>query len=135
LQALHADWGEAPSFDQFQVCNSIWLIDDFTAENGATRAVPGSHRWGKPPKQVMEDPRDDHPAQQLFLYPKGTVIVFNSHTWHGGTLNRTSQKRRAMHAYFTRRSNQQQLPQREYLSPKTIETLTPAERWLLAVEK
>src|SRR5690242_6293912 len=41
LQQLHADWGKAVNPGEYQVCNSIWLIDDFTKDNGATRAVPG----------------------------------------------------------------------------------------------
>ena len=37
-----------PSFPMF--VNSLWLLDDFTPENGGTRFVPGSHRWlQKPP--------------------------------------------------------------------------------------
>src|SRR6185312_14278654 len=30
------------------VCNSMWALSDFTAANGATRLVPGSHRRGNP---------------------------------------------------------------------------------------
>ena len=43
-QGLHADWGEGVAPGDYRVCNSIWLITDFTGENGATRVVPGSHR-------------------------------------------------------------------------------------------
>src|SRR5216110_660224 len=53
LQALHADWGEPPADGTFHVCNSIWLLDDFTAENGATRVVPRSHRWNTTPEKSL----------------------------------------------------------------------------------
>ena len=46
-QGLHTDWSK--DYDgRFHVCNSIWLLDDFTEENGCTRLVPGTHR-GKHP--------------------------------------------------------------------------------------
>lgn len=134
LQGLHADWKEAVQPGAFQVCNSIWLLDDFTAENGATRAVPGSHLWGKLPRDLIKDPAASHPEETIFLAPAGTVVVFNSHTWHGGTLNRTDKPRRALHSYFTRRNQPQQLDQRRHLSPASIEELPPALRCILDVE-
>ena len=46
--ALSAMPEPLPSFPMF--VNSLWLLDDFTPENGGTRFVPGSHRWlQKPP--------------------------------------------------------------------------------------
>jgi ectoine hydroxylase-related dioxygenase (phytanoyl-CoA dioxygenase family) len=67
-----------------------------------------------------------HPDEVLLLAPAGTVVVFNSHLWHGGTLNRSSLPRRAMHSYFTRRANGQQLDQKKYVRPETLARLTPA---------
>jgi ectoine hydroxylase-related dioxygenase (phytanoyl-CoA dioxygenase family) len=133
LQALHADWPKPVEPGHYQVCNSIWLLDDFTPENGATRVVPGSHRTGKLPPQVMADPSAPHPEEKLVLAPAGTVVVFNSHTWHGGTLNRTAHPRRAVHSYWTRRSQPQQLDQAKYLSPETKARFSEAERYLLGV--
>jgi ectoine hydroxylase-related dioxygenase (phytanoyl-CoA dioxygenase family) len=134
LQGLHADWWGLVEPGHYQVCNSIWLLDDFTTENGATRVVPGSHRSGKEVSQVMADPTAAHPDEQLVIAPAGTVVVFNSHTWHGGTLNRTSLPRRAVHSYWTRRDQKQQLDQRSYLSPKTRESFSPEIRYLLDIE-
>jgi hypothetical protein len=134
LQHLHADWAKAVEPGEYQVCNSIWLIDDFTAENGATRAVAGTHRSGKMPGDVMKDTMAEHPEQRVFIAPAGTVVVFNSHTWHGGTVNRTKSPRRAIHSYFCRRQHAQQLAQRRYLSPATVESLPPAVRCILDVE-
>lgn len=135
LQHLHADWGRLDTPGEFQVCNSIWLLDDFTEENGATRVVPGSHRWGsRLPGDEMADPGQPHPKEKLLLGRAGTVVVFNSHTWHGGTLNRTDRRRRAMHSYFCRRHQPQQLDQRRYLRPETRERLSDAAKVILDVE-
>jgi ectoine hydroxylase-related dioxygenase (phytanoyl-CoA dioxygenase family) len=133
LQALHVDWGRAVAPDDFFVCNSIWLLDDFTESNGATRIVPGSHRSGLVPAEVMRDPRAAHLEEIKLLAPAGTVVIFNSHTWHGGSLNASGQRRRALHAYFCRRDQPQQLDQRAYIRPDTWARLSPAARYILDV--
>lgn len=130
-QVLHADWGGPVRPGEYQVCNSIWLLDDFTAGNGATRVVPGSHRYAAMPRDAMADPADPHPDEVRLIAPAGTVVIFNSHLWHGGTRNRTGRPRRALHSYFTRRGNRQQLDQRAYLRPQTRERLSPAARFIL----
>ena len=133
LQALHADWGQAVEPDQYMVCNSIWLLDDFTESNGATRVVPGSQRSGALPRDVMPDPRAAHPDEIKLLAPAGTVVIFNSHTWHGGTLNSSARPRRALHAYFCRRDQPQQLDQRAYIRPETSARLDSAAHYILDV--
>jgi ectoine hydroxylase-related dioxygenase (phytanoyl-CoA dioxygenase family) len=133
LQGLHADWGGAVAPGDYYVCNSIWLLDDFTASNGATRIVPGSQRSGKAPRDVMSDPTQSHPDEILLTAPSGTVVIFNSHTWHGGTLNSTDRPRRAMHSYFTRRDQTQQLDQKAFIRPETYQRLSPAARFILDV--
>ena len=46
-QKLHVDYNGPPAeVGKYAVCNSLWMLSDFTAENGATRVIPGSHRYG-----------------------------------------------------------------------------------------
>ncbi|RLT38968.1 MAG: phytanoyl-CoA dioxygenase [Chloroflexi bacterium] len=133
LQRLHCDWGKAVTAGDYYVCNSIWLLDEFTAQNGATRVVPGSNRSGQLPQEALADPSAPHPDEVLLTAPAGTVVIFNSHTWHGGTLNRTDQPRRALHSYFCRRDQKQQLDQRAFLRPATRARLSEAARTILDV--
>jgi ectoine hydroxylase-related dioxygenase (phytanoyl-CoA dioxygenase family) len=68
------------------VVNSMWALCDFTAENGATRLVPGSHRW----------PDDRHPDEAETVpvtMPAGSVLVYLGGLWHGGGANTTDQPR------------------------------------------
>jgi ectoine hydroxylase-related dioxygenase (phytanoyl-CoA dioxygenase family) len=132
-QALHADYGGPAPASGYQVCNSIWLLDDFTADNGATRVVPGSHRSDTVPRLAMPDPAAAHPDQVLLIAPAGTVVVINSHLWHGGTVNHTGRPRRALHSYFARRDRGQQTDQKKYLRPETLAGLGPAARFILDV--
>ena len=133
LQGLHADWGRLETPGDYQVCNSLWLLDDFTPDNGATRVVPGTHVGTKVPSDVMTDPSEAHPDEKVLLGNAGDVVVVNSHVWHGGTTNRTQGPRRVMHGYFCRRHQPQQFDQQKYLRPATWEQLSPAARVLLGV--
>lgn len=133
LQALHADWSGGVDPSDFQVCNSIWLLVDFTEENGATRVVPGSHRSGQHPREALENPWARHPDEILLTSKAGTVVIFNSHLWHAGTTNNTAAPRYALHSYFTRRANPQQMDQRAFLSAETLARLSLAQRFILDV--
>ena len=133
LQSLHCDWSGPVPVGEYQVCNAIWLLDDFSPENGATRVVPGSHRWEKTPQEALADPTAPHPDEAILTEPAGTVVIFNSHVWHGGTINRTDALRRGVHSYFSRRAQPQQTDQKASLSPERIALLSPAARTILDV--
>jgi ectoine hydroxylase-related dioxygenase (phytanoyl-CoA dioxygenase family) len=132
-QGLHADWEEPVGPDGYQVCNTAWLLNDFTTENGATRLVPGSHRSGRVPQTDLSDPAAPHPDEVKAIAPAGSVLVFNSHVWHGGTNNRTDRPRRALFAYFCRRHQPQLLDQKQYMRPETYARLNEAARYVLDV--
>ena len=96
---LHADqifvpqpWPSAP-----QGANAAWCIDDFTADNGATRFVPGSHLLNRLP--IATDPRTAIPLEA----PAGSLVVFDSRVWHQTGSNRTADQRRgAAFGWYTR---------------------------------
>ena len=68
--------------------------------------MPGSHRFGagaKPPEGHASDPRE-----LSLIYPAGTVVVFNSHCWHGAGLNNSSGRRDNLTGFWMRRSHSEQ---------------------------
>lgn len=132
-QAFHADWRSGVKAGDYYVCNSMWLLDDFTVENGATRVVPGSHRSGKHPKDTLEDATQKHPDEIQLIASAGTVIIFNSHLWHAGGLNQTDSPRHGMLAYYCRRDQNQLTDQRKFIRPETHARLSEAQRFILAV--
>lgn len=133
LQGLHSDWGSPVAPGDYYICNSGWLLDNFTAENGATRIVPGSHRSEKRPQDVLEDTVATQPDEIQVLAPAGSVLVFNSHLWHGGALNKSGAPRRVIHSAFCRRDQVPQTNQREYFRADTRDRLSNAARCVLDV--
>ena len=96
-QVLHRDAFYYPfrSPGPVTVLNSIWAVSDFTAENGATRLVPGSHLSGRNP-----DPqREDYPVVQAIV-PAGSAVIWEGRTWHAAGLNRSNGPRIGLTTYF-----------------------------------
>jgi hypothetical protein len=133
-QPLHVDMAAIPDARGYWVCNTVWMLDDFTPDNGATRAIPGSHRWGTRPQDVLEDPLAAHPQEVLVTGKAGSLAVMNAHLWHGGTANRTAAPRLAMHAFYCRHDKPQQLYQKKWIRPAVQASLSPELRDLLALD-
>ena len=133
-QPLHADMAAIPDDRGYWVCNALWMLQDITLENGPLRVIPGSHRAGKLPQAVLDNPIDDHPDQVLVTGPAGTVVVINAHLWHGGMENRSPQARRALHAFYCRRDKPQQQYQKGLLDAEVQSRLSPQLRELLAID-
>lgn len=133
-QPLHADMAALADDKGFWVCNTVWMLDDYTPHNGCLRVVPGSHRLGRLPQDALADPFADHPDQVLVTGKAGTVVVLNAHTWHAGTANTTDRPRLSVHAFYCRSNKPQQQYQKQLLRPETQEALSPQLRHLLALD-
>jgi ectoine hydroxylase-related dioxygenase (phytanoyl-CoA dioxygenase family) len=133
-QPLHCDMGLVPDARGNAVFNSIWMLDDFTPENGPTRFVPGSHKSGVLPQSVLADPNAPHPDEMVALGKAGDVVLTNAHMWHGGTANRTGVPRRSLHGFYVRGDQPQQQYQKRLLRPETQAGLSPLLRRVLALD-
>ena len=130
-QKFHVDYnGPPPRPGRYAVCNSIWMLSDFTESNGATRVVPGTHLGGRAP-DVLEDPAAPHPEERLVPGEAGTVVVINSHMWHGTTRNDSDQARHSLTSFFCRRDDPHMVFS-SALSREAAARLSPEARRLFA---
>ncbi|MFF0634272.1 phytanoyl-CoA dioxygenase family protein [Nocardia sp. NPDC004151] len=94
-QMLHTDDGFYPLPRPRKALGAatIWAIDDFTADNGATDMVPGSHLWGD------ELPDESTPREPIVMRA-GSCVFFGGTLWHGGGANRSANPRLALTAQY-----------------------------------
>jgi ectoine hydroxylase-related dioxygenase (phytanoyl-CoA dioxygenase family) len=105
-QWLHRDeavWSDVPRpGPELQLATVIALVD-FTRENGATRVVPGSHRWPdrlKTPAEQVLSPRPDDDQIAYAEMPAGSAVVYTGGTIHAGGSNHTDTPRRGAHLSY-----------------------------------
>ena len=85
-QILHRDDGLLPFIHPGPqaLCNTMWALTDFTADNGATNVIPGSHVWDD---ERMPTDRDTVVQAEM---PKGSCLIYVGSVWHGGGANTTA---------------------------------------------
>jgi len=81
--------------DRPQGINFAWLLDDFTADNGATEVIPGSHVT----EYNVEELND---LAEPVIAPAGTIMVMESRVWHRTGCNRSTNSRAGLFGWYTK---------------------------------
>jgi ectoine hydroxylase-related dioxygenase (phytanoyl-CoA dioxygenase family) len=100
-------------------CNTIWAMTDFTAQNGATRIVPGSNHFED---KLQFHEKDSEPAEM----EKGSVLFYTGSVYHGGGANRSEATRTGINITYNVSWLRQE--ENQYLSvPLEIARTLPVE--------
>lgn len=106
--------------------NTMLAIDEFSAANGGTLVVPGTHqRPGRPGQRYMEG------TAVAVECPAGSMFVFDSTLWHAAGRNMTNRDRLAINHMFTRSFFKQQIDYVRALGDEFILEQPPRTQQLL----
>jgi ectoine hydroxylase-related dioxygenase (phytanoyl-CoA dioxygenase family) len=106
------------------VCNTMWALTDFTAANGATRIIPGTHTAQSPDYGTHYD---SIPAEM----PEGSVLIWHGSLWHGGGANETSARRIGIAMNYCAGYIRQQENQQLGIPPSLVRRFSPRLRDLV----
>jgi len=122
LGEIHTDTGYAPFSTPYQIATQvIWPLCDFTEENGATLAIPGSHRLEHPERFL----RNCGEYMVPLVAPAGTALIMDCRILHRAGANRTDARRIGLITYYCRPWIRQQENWPAIMSPDVIARCTP----------
>ena len=130
-QALHVDFKR--NADGWTMVGFIFMVDEFRCDNGATRFVPGSHKWSAVPSELLSDPVADYEGQVQACGPAGSMVVYNGSVWHGHTANSTETPRRSIQGAYIRREAPSGFNLSARMRPDTLARISPLAKYILAV--
>ncbi|MGC3940414.1 phytanoyl-CoA dioxygenase family protein [Roseobacter sp. EG26] len=124
-QRVHRDI-RSYSGDMPLLLNTLVMLDDFTADNGATHMLSGSHK-------AEEKPADEvfYASSEQAIAPAGSILIFNSNVWHAGGDNRTDTARRSVTPMYCKPFIKQQFDYPRAMGYDMIDKLKPHTRQIL----
>jgi hypothetical protein len=131
-QELHADI--ARTSDAWPMLGVILMVDQFRRDNGATRFIPGSHRWTDLPESALTDRVAARPDEVLACGPAGSMILFNASTWHGYTANASAVARRSLQWTYIPRGGRPATDFVARMRPETLARLGAVARDVIGIE-
>jgi hypothetical protein len=131
-QELHVDVPQTS--DAWPMLGLILMADEFRADNGATRFIPGSHRRVESPAATLPDLFARHPEEVLACGPAGSIILFSASTWHGHTGNSSALPRRSLQVTFIPSTGRPATDFRARMQPEVLARLSSTARGLLGLD-
>lgn len=105
--------------------NLMFAVDEFREDNGATLYLPGSHQ-----KEGLDVAALEATAVKATC-PAGSMILFDSTTWHAAGANSSGKDRLAMNHQFTRSYVKQQVDYVRALGDELVLNQPPRTQQLL----
>ena len=102
-QGLHVDFKR--DAEEWPMIGFIFMVDEFRRDNGATRFLPGCHRWSTIPEVVM----------------------------NGHATNQSEEPRRSVQGAYIRRDAEAAINQAERIRPETPARIGLLAKYLLAI--
>lgn len=130
-ETLHVDVKHGAR--DWPVVGGIFMVDAFTADNGATRFVPGSHLRTAAPGDGVEHAGATHEEPVLACGPAGSLIVFNASVRHGHSANSSRVRRRSIQMHFVARDAQESTHHAMRMREDTLRRIGPLARYVLDV--
>ena len=106
--------------------NCFFAIDEFTALNGGTIVVPGTHQRPEPPSTTY---LESHAVS--VECPAGSMLVFDSTLWTAAGANGSDRDRLAINRQFTRSYFKQQIDYVRGLGEDFVSAQRPRSQQLL----
>ncbi len=104
---------------------AVWMLTDFTIENGASRVVPGTHRSQRKPDRSH---RDD---EVVLTGPAGSVAVWLSQSWHRHGPNASGSARPGVICQYGRSWVKPFVDLRSPLTAETAPLFSPRLRYMM----
>ena len=147
-QGLHLDWkqrnGKRSNFFQ---CTAFVLLDDVNKRNGAIRILPKSHeelyfikstshlQKNRTPRDHMILEEKDKKDAKLILGKKGDIIILNVNSFHGGTENKSGERRRLIHLNYRHNSLPLNINQYKFIPKNLHNNFNEFEKFIMCFKK
>jgi len=134
-QQIHIDWiPEENNKKEYNSVISFLFLNDSTIQNGATKVIPGTHKYFSYPDKYM-NPFQPHENEISITAKAGSLLIMNSLLWHKGGNNITGEKRGIIVTEYRERNIKQLLNLKKYISEETQSQLNSSELYLFGLRK
>jgi ectoine hydroxylase-related dioxygenase (phytanoyl-CoA dioxygenase family) len=124
-QQLHLD-SRVAGGEFCLVMNVLWVLNDFTTDNGATRIYPGSHKFN----HFSEDGKH-YKEEKIITAKAGSALIFNASLWHGGGPNTDGSDRWALALGYARWFIKPAFDYMQNTPPNIFDKLTTEQKEML----
>ena len=100
-------------------CNMHLMLTDYAKDDGSISFEPGSHKWRR--QATPDDMKFWADRAVPIEAPKGSMVIWGNHTWHGSYPKKTPGLRMTLQCEYMRRRRQAEEAYRETVTQQALD--------------